>query len=75
MGEEKLKIKGGASRRLARTKLKIRDSILPFELFVPFLPFELFVPLPPALLVLCIPAFPPLLRQENMLAAKCQHFR
>jgi hypothetical protein len=66
MGEEKLKIKGGASRRLARTKLKIRDSILPFELFVP---------LPPALLVLCIPAFPPLLRQENMLAAKCQHFR
>jgi hypothetical protein len=66
MGEEKLKIKGGTSRRLARTKLKIRDSILPFELFVP---------LPPALLVLCIPAFPPLLRQENMLAAKCQHFR
>ena len=66
MGEEKLKIKGGTSRRLARTKLKIRDSILPFELFVT---------LPPALLVLCIPAFPPLLRQENMLAAKCQHFR
>ena len=66
MGEEKLKIKGGTSRRLARTKLKIRDSILPFELFVP---------LRPALLVLCIPAFPPLLRQENMLAAKCQHFR
>jgi hypothetical protein len=31
MGEEKLKIKGGASRRLARTKLKIRDSILHFE--------------------------------------------
>ena len=50
MGEEKLKIKGGTSRRLARTKLKIRDSILPFELFVPLPPCS------PCALYPCVPS-------------------